>query len=199
MILSVRHTGIGWRAIRRYPVRVGPAHASNELKCPTCNSINRILNGDITNLTKNFALLSCRPQVSTRKQQKSRHFCEEHDHEKRIYCNDCKTLVCAYCQLYGGHKQHDCVIATEVAKPIIEMLKTAAKTVSEDLDQVTQAEGLVNTAITRLERGRKTCEMKVKRYFGDLIKKLAARRDVLLTSAQNWSEEQMYILQAQLE
>ena len=199
IVLNIRHTGGGWRAIRRFPLRVTPHHASNELKCPTCNHVNHIYNRDITSLTKNFALLSCRPQNVKSPQSKNRQYCEQHDHEKRIYCNDCKHVVCAYCQLYGDHKGHDCVIATEVSKPAVEALKKGKDGVLSDLEQASKGEEQVNAAISRLERGKKRCSSHVRRHFGRLVGQLTNRRDALLASLGSWSEEQMYILLAQLE
>ena len=201
IILDIRHTERGWRTVRRYPFRLNPSYSNNELKCPTCNTVNRIFNGDVSSLTKNFALLSCRPDSTTKVNSKLqlKHYCEEHDHEKRVYCNDCKALICAYCQLYGVHNKHDCVIATEVAKPAIDALKNAEARLSNDFDQVSLAEKQVSVIISRVERQKRTCELKVREHFEDVIHKLADKRDTLLVSLGNWVFEQMEILQAQLQ
>ena len=199
MVLNIRYAGREWRTSRRYPNRYATAHTSNELKCPTCSSINRIRNGDVTNLTKNFALLSCRPQSSNQPPQRRRHYCKEHDHEKRIYCNACKVLVCAYCQLYGEHKGHDCVIATEASQPSIRALRVAEEGLSGNLERISQGEEEVSAAMQRLEKQRRKCEGKVKTYFERLASKLGAQKAALLGSTSNWSDEQLFILQAQLE
>lgn len=202
MVLNIRYAGREWRTTRRYPNRYATPHTSNELKCPTCNSINRIRNGDVTNLTKNFALLSCRPQSSNQppqRSQRSRHYCKEHDHEKRIYCNACKVLVCAYCQLYGEHKGHDCVIATEASQPSIRALKMAEESLSGNLEQISQGEEEVSAAMQRLERQHRKCEVKVKAYYERLANRLAGQRAALLARTSNWSDEQLFVLQAQLE
>lgn len=199
MILSIRHTGTGWRTVRTFPRRGSSgARASNELKCPTCNSMIRIRNGNVSNLTKNFALLSVKSETVSQK-PKTRHYCNEHDHEKRLYCQDDKVLICAYCQLFGEHKGHKCVIATEVAEPAVEAVRTAEANVSSDLEQVVQAEEQVDAVVQKLHRGRRRCENAVKRYFGRLIKNLEEKEEELLTGLRNWNDEQLYILQAQLE
>lgn len=200
VILDIRHTERGWRTVRRYPFRHAPSRSSNELKCPTCNTVNRILNGNVSSLTKNFALLSCRPDSTTKVNSKlqSKHYCKEHEHEKRVYCNDCKVLICAYCQLYGDHKKHDCVIATEVAKPAIDALRNAEARLSNDLDRVSLAEKQVSTIISRVEKQKRTCELRVRRHFEDVINKLADRRDAVVVRMGSWVCEQMEILQAQL-
>lgn len=201
VILDIRHTERGWRTVRRYPFRHAPSRSSNELKCPTCNTVNRILNGNVSSLTKNFALLSCRPDSTTKVNSKlqSKHYCKEHEHEKRVYCNDCKVLICAYCQLYGDHKKHDCVIATEVAKPAIDALRNAEARLSNDLDRVSLAEKQVSTIISRVEKQKRTCELRVRRHFEDVINKLADRRDAVVVRMGSWVCEQMEILQAQLQ
>lgn len=199
MVLNIRYAGREWRTTRRYPSSFAAAHASNELKCPTCSSIIHIHNGDVTKLTKNFALLSCRPQVSKQPLQRSRHYCNEHHHEKRVYCKECKVLVCAYCQLYGEHKGHDCIIATEAAQPLVDTLKLAEESVLSDLDQISRGEEEVRTAVLRLSKQHRRCVKKVKAHFGRLTSRLTEQKTALLARVDNWSEEQLFILQAQLE
>lgn len=200
IVLHIRQTGTGWATARRYPLRISPQRPSNELKCPTCNGINRIHNRDVTSLTKNFALLSYRSQNdSSRVKRKVQHYCEEHDHDKRVYCNDCKTLVCAYCQLYGEHKEHNCTKATEVGKAAVDSLLSAKASVLADLDEVTKAEEQVTAAISQLERKERQTERKVKKHFTSLTNQLEERKGYLLTQLKRWSSEQLFILQAQLE
>ncbi len=201
VILHIRQTGTGWATDRRYPLSIPPQRPSNELKCPTCNGINRIHNRDIGGLTKNFALLSCRPQNDPRIKRKTRvqHYCAEHDHDKRIYCNDCKALVCAYCQLYGEHRGHDCTIATEVGKAAVQTLLAAKASVSADLEEVTQAEERVMAAISQLQRRERRATGRVTDHFASLVAELEERKRFLLGELKRWSNEQHFILQAQLE
>ena len=195
VVLNIRYAGREWTTTRNYP---RSPYSTNELKCPTCKTVNHIQNRDISALTKNFALLGCRPQtVGT--PQRNRHFCEDHDHEKRIYCNDCKTLICAYCQLYGGHRGHHYMVATEASIPSIESLKAVDTALSGELESLTTGEGSLNRTISRLSRTRSKCERNVKIYFGSAIAKLEEQRDSLLSQIASWTDEQMYILKAQLE
>ena len=162
IVLNIRYAGREWTTTRNYP-RILYSH-SNELRCPTCKTVNHIKNRDIMTLTKNFALLGCQPQT-VGAPNKSRHFCKDHDHEKRIYCNDCKTLICAYCQLYGGHMGHSYMVAAEASKPSIESLKSAEKSLSEDLKKLVVGEKEVNHTIAKLTKTRRRCERNVKAYF----------------------------------
>lgn len=197
VILNVRYGGREWTTTRRYPraPTLAPFHHDNEIKCPTCNSINCITDRDVTSLTKNFALLSYQSMEPSTRHLK--HFCQEHEHEKRVYCNDCRDLVCAYCQLYGDHKSHSCVIASEAAQPSVEALKTSAMGLAGTFEELSKGEAEVKLAIGKLEKQKKKSETKVRRYFGGLLDKLVNRRDDLLAEMARWSEDQMYILQAQ--
>lgn len=195
VVLNIRYAGREWTTTRNYP---RSPYSTNELKCPTCKTVNHIQNRDISSLTKNFALLGCRPQTAGTP-QRNRHFCKDHDHEKRIYCNDCKMLICAYCQLYGGHRGHEYIVATEASIPSVQSLKAVDNTLSDDLMNLTTGEGSLNHTISRLTKTRNKCEKSVKVYFGAAITKLSAQRDSLLSQIASWTDEQMYILKAQLE
>lgn len=193
-MLNIRYAGREWTTTRNYP----RAFSTNELKCPTCKQVNHIQNRDISSLTKNFALLGCRPQTAGTP-TRNRHFCKDHNHEKRIYCNNCKTLICAYCQLYGGHRGHDHIVASEASKPSVESLKATESVLGGDLDNLSSGESAVNRTIAKLSKTRNKCEKNVRFYFGGAIEKLESQRDSLLSQISSWSDEQMYILKAQLE
>lgn len=201
LVFNIRYAGREWTSTRRFPWLGGtnPPLPNDEIKCPTCSSVNHIRSRDVNGLTKNFALLSCRPQQSNPKPQKIQYFCKEHDHEKRVYCDDCKVLICAYCQLYGAHKEHRYTVATEAAQPLVEALKTAEKNLTEDFKELSLGETEVNSAVMKLERNRRKCERKVQQYYSKIIDKLEQRKDTLMMDIGTWTEEQMYILNAQLE
>lgn len=160
--------------------------------------MNPIQNRDISTLTKNFALLGCRSQA-TGLPNRNKHFCKDHDHEKRIYCDDCKTLICAYCQLYGEHKGHSFMVAAEASKPSIDSLRTSEKSLAKDLSNLTLGENALNHTISKLMKTRSKCETNVKLYFEDAIAKLDNQKVSLLSQISSWADEQMYILKAQLE
>ena len=201
MIFNIHYAGRRWTTTRRFPSIFNPPRPpKNDIRCPTCKMENRIENRDITTLTKNFALLGMRSQSSTTTvRPKKSHYCKDHDHEKRIYCRDCRELICAYCQLYGDHKEHSCDIATEAAKPSVENLKEAKERLVSDFDELTHGESAVSSAIVKLERNRERCERKVKRYFNRFIGRLKRRRDDLLLDIGSWTEDQMFVLDAQLK
>ena len=200
MVFNIHYAGRRWMTTRRFPSIFNPPRPPrNEIKCPTCKMENRIDNRDITTLTKNFALLGLRTQASVSIHTKKSHYCKDHDHEKRIYCRDCKTLVCAYCQLYGDHKDHQCAIATDAARPSVESLKEAKEKLVRDFEELSQGETAVNSAIMKLERKREKCERKVRRYFDRFIGRLKRRREDLLLDIGSWTEDQMSILDSQLK
>lgn len=203
LVFNVRFAGREWTSTRRFPWLGGGLNQpppNDEIKCPTCSTVNHIRNRDINGLTKNFALLSCRPQNSSNpKPKRTQYFCKEHDHEKRVYCDDCKVLICAYCQLYGTHKDHKYTLASEAAKPMVEALKSSGKGLADDFRDLSLGETEVNSAVMKLERNRRKCEQKVQQYYSKIIDKLEHRKDELMMEIGSWSEEQMYILNAQLE
>lgn len=91
------------------------------------------------------------------------------------------------------------MVATEASIPSIECLKAVDNTLSEDFVNLTTGESALNSTISRLGKTRNKCEKSVKVYFGAAITKLSAQRESLLSQIASWTDEQMYILKAQLE
>lgn len=179
---------------RMYP-RDSPS-PSHEVTCPVCKSSNHIQDGDVGNLTKNFALLGFRDGDP---KQASRHYCKEHDHEQRVYCQDCQLLICAYCQLYGQHKNHSCVIASEACQPAVEEVRAIQAVVHGELEQLQAGEAAVLSRVKKLERGQSTCERDLTRYFDRLIDTLQQKRDSEVQRMRSWANEQAFVLHSQLQ
>lgn len=91
------------------------------------------------------------------------------------------------------------MVASEASKPSIEALKTAEKSLSEDLVNLSSGENAVNRTVSKLAKTRNKCEQNVRNYFEEAIAKLEGQRDSLLSQIASWTDEQMYILKAQLE
>ncbi len=193
IVLNIRYAGREWTTARNYP---RSRYSTNELKCPTCKSMNPVHNKDVSTLTKNFALLGCLQPPPT---HKNKHFCKDHNHEKRIYCNDCKVLICAYCQLYGGHTGHSYEVATEAAKPSLEALKQVDTDIERNLEKLEEGKKKVEKTVRKLDRRRERSEKKVKRYFESSMARLRVEKDLLLEKMKDWSSEQRYVLTSQLE
>ena len=168
---------------------------SDQVTCPVCKSTNHIEGGDVKNLTKNFALFGVQEGAE---QKGSQHYCQEHDHEQRIYCTECQQLVCAYCQLYGRHKSHKCVIATEACEPAVKAVQGLHSEVEVQLKELEAGEAAVLASIQQLEDGRERSEIRVRLHYGRLIEALQQKRESEVEKIQNWSSEQACILQAQL-
>ena len=166
----------------------------DQLTCPVCKSSNHVQGGEVGNLTKNFALLGVQEGV----EKTSQHYCQEHDHEQRIYCQECQQLVCAYCQLYGRHKTHKCLIATEACEPAVSAVRELHSEVEGQLKELEAGEAAVLASVQQLEHGRERSEMRVRLHYGRLIEALQQKKDSEVEGIQAWSDEQACILQAQL-
>jgi len=193
IVLNIRYAGREWMTTRNYP---RSRYTSSELKCPTCMTMNPVHNKDVTSLTKNFALLSCLQQQPS---HRNKHFCKDHNHEKRIFCNDCQTLICAYCQLYGGHAGHKYEVATDAAKPSLATLKEAESGIQRDLEKLGDGRKAVGKAMRRLGRSMARSEKEVKMYYEGAMERLKEEMERLLRGMSSWSREQQFVLQSQLE
>lgn len=175
---------------------------STELKCPICNSSSSIQKGDITTLTKNYAVLNCRQKSndSSNSGVKSKiHYCPEHDHDQRVFCKDCKAVICVYCQLYGSHKGHECALAADLVKPAIETLESAEVTLNNHIHDVVGARSLVKAAMDRLKSSQQECQDSVQRYYKSIMELLDKEKEKRTEEINHWVEEQLDVLQAQIQ
>lgn len=171
------------------------SHApTDQVTCPICKRTNHIQEGTVTNLTKNFALLG----MCEGSEKPSAHYCREHDHEQRIYCQECQQLVCAYCQLYGRHKTHKCLIATEACEPAVQAVRELQADIETQLVQLKMSEASVLASVQQLERGRERSVRHIHSYYSGLIEALQQKRNSEVDKIQAWSDEQAYILRTQL-
>lgn len=189
---SVLHTTLLGREIQRH----SPRSAANEVTCPVCKRSNHIQDGEVTSLTKNFALLGIHEGVE--RVTNSQHYCQEHDHEQRIFCQDCQELVCAYCQLYGRHKNHKCLIAAEACQPAVEAVGDIHAEVELELQELKQVEAAVLASVQQLERGKECSERIISQYYNHLIETLQQKSAAEVEQVQAWTDEQAYVLQSQL-
>ena len=174
---------------------LGSRPQPSRVRCPVCKRTNHIQGGEVTNLTKNFALLSVQENSE---RNPALHYCQEHDHEQRIYCEECQQLVCAYCQLYGRHKTHKCVIATEACRPAVQAVRELWSEVEGQLKDLEAGEAAVLASVQQLEDRREQAERQIHLYFGQFINALQEKREAELRGLQTWSDDQACILQAQL-
>ena len=188
--LNFRFGGRQWTTNRTVPFTSPPR---KKIRCPTCMTVNPLQNNDVSSLTKNFALLGCVPQSVS----KTKHFCLEHSHDKRIYCSDCRSLICAYCQLYGEHAGHSYVVASDASKTPLDALKVAGEGLLADMEMVASSRKEVDMVILKLARNRRRCERSVKKYYNGAIERLEREKSSLLSEVATWTEEQVSILNAQ--
>ena len=175
--------------------RILDSHPLNDqVTCPVCKRTNHVQEGEVGNLTKNFALLS----VQEGAERSSQHYCQEHDHEQRIYCQECQQLVCAYCQLYGRHKTHKCLIASEACEPAVQAVRELESEVEGQLRDLEAGEAAVLGSIQELESGRARSERRIRLYFSRFIEALQQKMEAEVERVQSWSDDQAGVLQAQL-
>ena len=196
-------SGIRQRQLSRVHVLKPPAPRS-ELKCPICKSNSAIRRGDVTSLTKNYAVLNCKlkadaPSTSTSVGNAKRHYCPEHDHDQRVFCKDCKMVICVYCQLYGSHKGHECALAADLVKPTMEILESAEVTLNDNMCDIVGAESAVKAAVDRLKSSQQEGLGTMQHYFSTVVELLEKEKEKHIRELNHWMEEQLDVLQAQLQ
>ncbi|KAL5467633.1 hypothetical protein EMCRGX_G031892 [Ephydatia muelleri] len=179
-----------------------PSYFYTELKCPICNTSSSLPKGSVASLTKNYAVLNCKQKAdnSSASVGKSKsHYCSEHDHEQRVFCKDCKSVICVYCQLYGNHKGHECALAADLVKPAIETMESAVVSLNDHLHDITGAESAVKEAMDRLRSSQQECLGGVQFYFQSVAELLVKEKEKRIAEINSWVEDQWDVLQAQLQ
>lgn len=104
-----------------------------EIDCPLCHEVTNVQGRGVTDLPKNYPLMSMLRSLDSsvkgrkisRKEEFSSHppQCPEHDDCFRSYCLKDGTLVCSTCELYGKHRNHPTMFLNEAASTERKKLK----------------------------------------------------------------------------
>lgn len=118
----------------------------SEIKCPLCNQITPVSGHSVTNLPKNFPLMSLigmpgRPQETYMQLPPK---CSEHDDYLRRYCLKDGTLICSSCELYGSHQGHPTQLLDEAAL-------AERKQLGELSSEVVRQKQKMQVALTKVE------------------------------------------------
>ena len=114
--------------------------------------------------------------------------CESHDEAKKLYCYDCKCLICRDCIIieHGGHKYEFVKkAAPEIRKKLIEHLLPLKKLVPNMQHSV---DSVVSTRVGAESNG-KSIANQISQYFQKLHKILEDRKEDLLQELSKVMEE----------
>ncbi|XP_062500833.1 uncharacterized protein LOC134178065 isoform X2 [Corticium candelabrum] len=179
----------------------------NSVTCPTCKrptptglhrhtlfSSGHPLSSGVESLPKNFVLLDLLANISGTCTERGAAAqgtaptavengtkCLEHDEVKKVYCRDDKRLICIYCQVYGEHKGHDCVLAAEAVVEQHHAIEDHLRTLRSRHDELQRAfRRIEGTAVAVRAKEIETVHT-VREHFEELMAAFLQRRQALIT------------------
>lgn len=150
-----------------------------EIDCPLCHEITSIHDNSVTDLPKNYPLMSMLRSLDStgkgrkisRKEDSPIHppQCPEHEDYVRSYCLKDGALVCSTCELYGSHRNHPTKFLNEAAVSERKKIKELNAEVFKQKQRMKVAlSGVENTCKRVQETGGKM-EDEVDDFFQVLV------------------------------
>lgn len=94
--------------------------------------------------------------------------CEEHGEKLRMYCSDCKTVCCTYCQIEGKHKDHKSFHVHEAEDIDKRNLHRLQQKVDEYGEKFIKSRSEVQKTIEEVKKNDIRVKDIVRRYYREL-------------------------------
>ena len=150
--------------------------------------------GDLSSLSKNFALLEVLRTISTSPIPLPQHpesdgerassllpplKCPEHGDQLTSFCVKDGSLICSSCLVYGSHKNHNMLPVSQAAVEYREKLCKLSPEVLGQKKRMEEALTTVNEMILNIQETGQQLESEVKEKFQELIDLITDKRDRL--------------------
>ena len=117
--------------------------------------------------------------------------CSKHDEVKKVYCRDDKQLICIYCQVYGEHKGHDCVLAAEAVEEQHEAIEEYVDTLQSKQDELQQAYRKIDDTAVAIKAKEIETVHAVREHFEEIMAAVLQRKQALITRAKMMSAQKI--------
>ena len=94
--------------------------------------------------------------------------CEEHGEKLKLYCNECKTVCCTFCQIEGKHKDHKILHVHEAEDIDKRGLCRLQQKVDEYGEKFIKSRSDVQKEIEATKKNDVRVQDTVRRYFREL-------------------------------
>ena len=113
----------------------------------------------------------------------------------KLYCEDCNTLICSDCTIFGSHKNHKCSDCNECCADIHNSVQQCTQPVTT-LDDAIQS---ANNLIRQIQSRKKQIDQEINSTFDGLQAALSNRRKTLLKESDNIATAKVTAVHIQLE
>ena len=118
-----------------------------------------------------------------------------HHGELRVYCEDCNTVICSDCTIFGSHKHHKCSDCNECRTDIHNSVQQCTQSVTTLDDAIQSASNLIR----QIQARKKQIDQEINSTFDGLQAALSDRRKALLKESDNIATAKVTAVHIQLE
>lgn len=123
--------------------------------------------------------------------------CHKHDEVKKVYCRNDKRLICIYCQVYGEHKGHDCVLAAEAVVEQHQAIEEHMRALQCKQTELHQAYRKIEDTTVAIKAKEIETVHTVREHFEQIMAAFLRRRQALITRAKVMSAQKIKQLSQQ--
>ena len=106
--------------------------------------------------------------------------CEEHGEKLKMYCSECKTACCTYCQIEGKHKNHKSFHVDEAEHIDKRNLHRLQQKVDDHGEKFIKSRSEVQRTIEELKKNDIRVKDLIRRYFRELRTAIETGEKILL-------------------
>ena len=117
----------------------------------------------------------------------------------KLYCEDCNTLICSDCLVFGSHKNHKCSDINEVSDKCHTDIHNSVEQCTQSVTTLNDAIQSANNLIRQIQARKKQIDQEINSTFDGLQAALSDRRKALLKKSDNIATSKVTAVHIQLE
>ncbi|XP_043534220.1 nuclear factor 7, brain-like isoform X2 [Chiloscyllium plagiosum] len=155
--------------------------------CPECRQEfpDRSLteNRALANLIEKARTLNLNPQ-----EKESKHHCEEHQEELKLFCETDKKLICVICRDSREHREHRFIPVKEAVGFYKERVKSSLDSLTEKISAALEMEREQKQKISQIQEESSSLQTHIKSEFTKMHQMLTEKEQSLLRDLREQEE-----------
>ena len=117
----------------------------------------------------------------------------------KLYCEDCNTVICSDCTIFGSHKSHKYQDINEVSDKCHTDIHNSVQQCTQPVTTLDDAIQSANNLIRQIQARKKQIDQEINSTFDELQAALSDRRKALLKESDNIATAKVTAVHIQLE
>ncbi|XP_060706816.1 zinc-binding protein A33-like [Hemiscyllium ocellatum] len=155
--------------------------------CPECRQEfpDRNLRGNraLANLAEKARTLNLNPQ-----EKESKHHCEEHQEELKLFCETDKKLVCLVCRDSREHKSHNFIPVKEAVEIYKDRVKSSLDSLTWEKSEALEMEQEQKQEISQIQEESRNLQTHITSEFAQMHQMLTEKEQSLLRDLRKQEE-----------